>query len=131
MTFKRAVTIGMICLGSAMAAGGPFVMRGSGVVQDALGFILICLGLLIALAGVLLIFGRDVLLIPWRLHGPSWVVLRCRVAGIGILVCSIFPLTLAIREPDYRVISLATFGGALIVGVGFILAARKLASFSR
>lgn len=128
MSLKKAAAICLIVLGLALLAGGIHLGSRDDVAIEGLGGLVICVGCVPLIGGLVLILGRDLPLTPWRGWGPHWLAMRCYVAGVAIILMSFFPLELAIRDPYYRVLSLATFGGAVLAGVGFLMAGRKLGS---
>jgi len=126
MSLKKAAGIGLVVLGAALIAGGIYVGSRDNAGIEAVRVFAMYLGGVLMIGGLVLILGRDIVLIPWGAWGPRYVAKRCYVMGVGTILMSFFPLSLAIRDPYYRVISLATFVGAVLVGVVFLVAGRKL-----
>ena len=87
------------------------------------GEVLIILGLVLLPAGLKLATGK--VIVPKS--DRSRIAIGCYVAGIGILVCSLFPISLAVKDPDFRWLCMATSLGAILIGLGFIFVGRKIA----
>jgi len=114
MSLKTVAGVALIIVG-AVLGGVALTILDRGLVLRLVWIV----GGIFVVAGVPMVTGKPL---------PSWGPQHyCYTGGAAIIVCSLFPLGKALRDEDFRCVGLMTFAGALVLGVAFLFAGRRIA----